>query len=120
MVNRFLGGTPCLFFALPQSPMAQHWAVIAGNTLAALVGISVIHLVGKANGRQSIDFGGGVHAALLAHPAAALTLIVVLARIMHYQYVFFQVMIDSMLLVLAGAIYSNLTGKRNPNRPYKV
>ncbi len=36
---------PYLVFALPQSPMSQPWAVIAGNTLSALVGILLIHLV---------------------------------------------------------------------------
>ena len=35
-----LGASALLVFALPQSPMAQPWAVIAGNTLSALVGIS--------------------------------------------------------------------------------
>jgi len=32
-----LGASALLVFALPQSPMAQPWAVIAGNTLSALV-----------------------------------------------------------------------------------
>ncbi len=40
-----LGASALLVFVLPQSPMAQPWAVIAGNTLSALVGISVIHFV---------------------------------------------------------------------------
>jgi len=35
-----LGASALLVFALPQSPMAQPWAVIAGNTLSALIGIS--------------------------------------------------------------------------------
>jgi len=50
-------------------------------------------------------------------PAAAVALIAVLSHILHYRYAFFPVMVDSVLLVLAGAIYSNLTGKRYPNRP---
>lgn len=41
-----LGASALLVFALPQSPMAQPWAVIAGNTLSALIGISVTHLFG--------------------------------------------------------------------------
>ena len=42
-----LGASALLVFALPQSPMAQPWAVIAGNTLSALVGISVIHVISE-------------------------------------------------------------------------
>lgn len=50
-------------------------------------------------------------------PAAALAMNPVLGHIGGYHYAFFPVMIDSMLLVLVGAVYSNLTGKPYPNRP---
>jgi len=36
---------------------------------------------------------------------------------LHYRYAFFPVMVDSILLIIAGAIYSNLTGKPYPNHP---
>jgi CBS domain-containing membrane protein len=49
-------------------------------------------------------------------PAAAVALIVVLGHVMSYRYAFFPVMVDSILLVMAGALYSNLTGKRYPNK----
>ena len=42
-----LGASALLVFALPGSPMAQPWAVIAGNTISALIGISCFHLIGK-------------------------------------------------------------------------
>jgi CBS domain-containing membrane protein len=50
-------------------------------------------------------------------PAAAVALIAVLGHIGSYQYAFFPVMVDSILLILVGAIYSNLTGKHYPNKP---
>jgi CBS domain-containing membrane protein len=49
--------------------------------------------------------------------AAAVALIAVLEQITDYRYAFFSVMVDSILLVMVGAVYSNLTGKRYPNRP---
>ena len=116
-----LGASALLVFALPQSPMAQPWAVIAGNTLSALVGISVIHVVGEPLIAMplaaSLSILGMFVLRCLHPPAAAVALIVVLGHVMHYRYAFFPVMIDSVLLVLAGAVYSNLTGKRYPNRP---
>jgi CBS domain-containing membrane protein len=120
-----LGASALLVFALPQSPMAQPWAVIAGNTLSALVGISVIHLVGNPLLAMPMAaslsiLGMFMLRCLHPPPAAAVALIVVLGHVTHYQYAFFPVMIDSALLVLAGAAYSNLTGKRYPNRPTKV
>lgn len=116
-----LGASALLVFALPQSPMAQPWAVIAGNTISALVGISVIHLVNEPLLAMpiaaSLSILGMFILRCLHPPAAAVALIVVLGHVMHYRYAFFPVMIDSILLVIAGAAYSNLTGKLYPNRP---
>ncbi len=116
-----LGASALLVFALPQSPMAQPWAVIAGNTLSALVGITVIHLVEHPLLAMplaaSLSIFGMFLLRCLHPPAAAVALIVVLGQITHYRYAFFPVMVDSLLLVLTGAFYSNLTGKPYPNRP---
>ncbi|MEN9862329.1 MAG: hypothetical protein RLZZ601_93 [Pseudomonadota bacterium] len=116
-----LGASALLVFALPQSPMAQPWAVIAGNTLSALVGISIIHLVQEPLLAMplaaSLSILGMFILRCLHPPAAAVAMIVVLGRVLHYRYAFFPVMIDSVLLIMAGAVYSNLTGKRYPNRP---
>lgn len=116
-----LGASALLVFALPQSPMSQPWAVIAGNTLSALVGISVIHLVDQPLLAMplaaSLSILGMFILRCLHPPAAAVAMIAVLGHVMHYRYAFFPVMVDSILLVMAGAIYSNLTGKRYPNRP---
>lgn len=116
-----LGASALLVFALPQSPMAQPWAVIAGNTLSALVGISIIHLVQEPLLAMplaaSLSILGMFILRCLHPPATAVALIVVLGQVMHYRYAFFPVMVDSILLVMAGAVYSNLTGKRYPNHP---
>lgn len=116
-----LGASALLVFALPQSPMAQPWAVIAGNTLSALVGISVLHVVSEPllalPLAASLSILGMFMLRCLHPPAAAVSLIAVLGHVVHYRYAFFPVMIDSVLLILAGAAYSNLTGKSYPNRP---
>ena len=116
-----LGASALLVFALPQSPMAQPWAVIAGNTLSALVGIGINHFIDQpllampAAAMLSIL---GMYALRCLHPpAAAVALIAVLGKILGYRYAFFPVMVDSVLLILAGAAYSNVTGKPYPNRP---
>ena len=116
-----LGASALLVFALPQSPMAQPWAVIAGNTLSALVGIGINHFIDQpllampAAAMLSIL---GMYALRCLHPpAAAVALIAVLGKILGYRYAFFPVMVDSVLLILAGAAYSNVTGKPYPNKP---
>ena len=116
-----LGASALLVFALPQSPMAQPWAVIAGNTLSALVGITTFHFIDQSllaiPLAASLSILGMFILRCLHPPAAAVALIAVLEHIGSYQYAFFPVMVDSILLILVGAIYSNLTGKRYPNKP---
>ena len=116
-----LGASALLVFALPGSSMAQPWAVIAGNTLSALIGIGCFHL---ANDpllalplAASLSILGMFIMRCLHPPAAAVALIVVLGGISHYRYAFFPVMVDSILLIMAGAAYSNFTGKPYPNKP---
>lgn len=116
-----LGASAFLVFVLPQSPMAQPWAVIAGNTVSALVGISAVHLVSEPLIAMplaaSLSILGMFILRCLHPPATAVALIAVLGHVMHYRYAFFPVMVDSILLIMAGAVYSNLTGKKYPNRP---
>lgn len=118
-----LGASALLVFALPGSPMAQPWAVIAGNTLSALVGVTVFILIPEPLLAMpiaaSLSILGMFVMRCLHPPAAAVALIVVLGHVTHYRYAVFPVMVDSVLLVLAGAIYNNLTGKAYPNRPVK-
>lgn len=40
-----MGATAVLLFAVPSSPLAQPWPIVGGNTLSALVGTLVAHLV---------------------------------------------------------------------------
>jgi CBS domain-containing membrane protein len=65
-------------------------------------------------GCESIYFWG-LCALYLHSPTAAAALMVVPGQVMHYRYAFFPVMVGSILLVIAEAVYSNLTGKHHPN-----
>lgn len=116
-----LGASALLVFALPQSPMAQPWAVIAGNTLSALVGISVNYLIGNPLLALPFSVAASIMGMFILRclhpPAAAVAMIAVLGHVMHFRYAFFPVLVDSTLLVGAGALYSNLTGKSYPNKP---
>lgn len=115
-----LGASALLVFALPQSPMAQPWAVIAGNTLSAFIGISAVHLIPNhllaIPLAVSFSIFGMFCLRCLHPPAAAVSMIAILGGVVNFRYALFPVMVDSMLLVVAGAAYSNLTGKLYPNR----
>lgn len=118
-----LGASALLVFALPQSPMAQPWAVVAGNTLSALIGIASVRLIGESFLAMPFAAAASILGMFILRclhpPAAAVAMITVLAHISNYRYAFFPVMIDSILLILTGAVYTNMTGRCYPNRPRK-
>ncbi|TIT40065.1 MAG: hypothetical protein E5W76_17635, partial [Mesorhizobium sp.] len=40
-----MGASAVLLFAVPASPLAQPWSIIGGNSISALVGVTVAHFV---------------------------------------------------------------------------
>lgn len=116
-----LGASALLIFVLPSSPMAQPWAVIGGNTLSALIGISCNFLFSNPVIALPMAAAGAIMGMFLLRclhpPAAAVALIAVLGQIMHYRYAFFPVMIDSLVLCAVAIFYNSFTGKAYPTRP---
>ena len=116
-----LGASALLIFVLPSSPMAQPWAVIGGNVLSALVGITSYHFIPSPLFAMPIAAASAILGMFVLRclhpPAAAVALIAVLGQITNYRYAFFPVMIDSVALCLVAVIYNSLTGKRYPTRP---
>ena len=116
-----LGASALLIFVLPSSPMAQPKAVIGGNIIAALVGISCAIFIQDPRIGVPVAIGVSIFAMLffncLHAPAAATALSAVLGHIISYRFALFPVLIDSVLLVLAGIIYNRATGKSYPHIP---
>jgi CBS-domain-containing membrane protein len=61
--------------------------------------------------QQHYSFWGYLSCAAFIPPSAAVVLIVVLGEIGHYSNAFSPAMIDSVLRIISGAIYSNVTCK---------
>ena len=55
-----LGASAVLVFAVPASPLAQPWPVIGGNTISALVGVAVFHLVPSAPVAAGVAVGAAI------------------------------------------------------------
>lgn len=119
-----LGASALLIFVLPSSPMAQPWAVIGGNVLSALVGITTYHFIPNPLFALPIAVASAILGMFVLRclhpPAAAVALIAVLGQITNYRYAFFPVMVDSIALCLIAVVYNSLTGKHYPTRPIKA
>lgn len=118
-----LGASAVLVFGLPASPLAQPWAVLGGNTLAALVGIACVHLLHGplwpvwlvASAAVALAIGVMFALRCLHPPGGASGLLMVLTGMQDWQFVLLPVALTSLLLVLAGMAYNTATGRRYPH-----
>ncbi|MBB3930109.1 CBS domain-containing membrane protein [Kaistia hirudinis] len=120
-----LGASAVLLFAVPSSPLAQPWPIIGGNTISALVGITVAHFVHE----PALAIGLAVALAIGAmsltrslHPpggAAALTAVVggPAVAAAGFSFALVPVLLNSVLLVALGLAFHRLRGRAYPHRP---
>ena len=120
-----IGASAVLLFAEPASPLAQPWSIVGGNTISALVGVTVTALVPD----PVFAIGLAVSLAILVmsltrclHPpggAAALTAVIGGAAVARagFWFPFVPVAINSVLLVVLGIVFHRLAGRQYPHRP---
>lgn len=118
-----MGASAVLLFGVPASPLAQPWSVVGGNTISALVGVSVGMLVPDV--ALACGLAAGVSIAVMyflrcLHPpggAVALTAILGGADVAHqgYHFVLTPVLLNSLMLALLAIVFNNLVGRRYPH-----
>jgi CBS domain-containing membrane protein len=113
-----LGASAVLVFALPASPLAQPWPVIAGNTVSAVAGIACAGLINDpalaASAAVALALLMMVQTRSLHPPGGAAALLMVLTRTTQFHFAFFPVLLNSLLLVCMGVLYNSLTGRSYP------
>ncbi|WP_176559236.1 HPP family protein [Rubellimicrobium roseum] len=119
-----LGATAFLLFAVPNSPLAQPWSAVVGNTVSAVVAVTVV-LLGPP---QPIAAGlavfwaiAGMAAFRAMHPpggavALATVLSAPVVQEMGFGFVLAPVLLDTVALVGVALVFNRLTGRRYPFR----
>jgi len=114
-----IGASAVLVFAVPASPLAQPWAVVAGNTVSALVGWACVLAIGDAAWAGAVAVGLAIAVMMLLRclhpPGGASALLVVLSHAASPQFAMFPVLANSLLLVMLGIAYHHATGRRYPH-----
>lgn len=120
------GATSVLIFAAPNSPLAQPWPAIVGNTVSALAALLVCRLV--ANPLAAVPAAVGLAITVMAlcratHPpggAVAMTVAIGADRIapLGPGFAFLPVMAGTALLVGIAVLYAHATGRRYPFRQF--
>jgi CBS domain-containing membrane protein len=114
-----LGASAVLVFAVPASPLAQPWSVVAGNTLSALIGVLCVRYIPDPAVAGGVAVGIAVAAMFalrcLHPPGGASALVAVLSHASTLDFVVFPVLVNSVLLVAVGIAYNSATGRRYPH-----
>ena len=120
------GATAVLLFAVPNSPLAQPWSAIVGNSVAAFVGVAVCLAVDDPVLRVALAVGLAVSAMGLARamhpPGGAIAMTAALSpldiRELGFSFVVAPVAIGTALLVFAAFIYARATRRHYPFRQF--
>lgn len=118
-----VGASAILLFIVPSSPMAQPWAIIGGNTISALVGVIIFHLVKEPLLASALAVALSVLAMSVTrsmHPpggAIALTSVIGGHAITDagFLFPFIPVAVDSALVVLFGLVFHWLLKRPYPH-----
>jgi CBS domain-containing membrane protein len=116
-----MGASAVLVFGVPTSPLAQPWAVVAGNTMSALIGVACARWVGPVDMAAAVAVALAIAAMLalrcLHPPGGATALLLVLADVTDPQAALFPVLANSLLLAACGVAYNHATRRPYPHWP---
>lgn len=117
-----MGASAVLLFAVPASPMAQPWPAIGGNTLSALVGVLVAHVMPLSPLTAGIAVGGAIAVMSLTRclhpPGGAAALVGLFAGASSsYAFPFLPVGANAVVLVASAWVYHRFSGHAYPHVP---
>ena len=120
------GASAVLLFAAPNSPLAQPWSAVVGNTVSAFAAVAVTLLVSPSQLRVPLAVGAAVVAMVICravHPpggAVAMTagLSPDLVHALGFRFALAPVAVGTIALVALAAVYARLTGRRYPYRRF--
>lgn len=117
-----MGASSVLLFAVSASPLSQPWNIVLGNTLAAVIGVSCALWI------PNLTLAFAVAVALtivlmmstdsLHPPSGAVAITAVLGgdavHQMGYLFVFYPVLLNTVLLLIVAISFNRLLGKQYP------
>ncbi|MCZ0914522.1 HPP family protein [Gordonia amicalis] len=120
------GASAVLMFAAPNSPLAQPWSAVVGNTVSAFAGVVVTLLVSPSELRVPLAVGVAVLAMVVCravHPpggAVAMTagLSPDVVHALGFRFALAPVAVGTIALVVLAAGYARVTGRRYPYRRF--
>jgi len=117
-----MGASSVLLFAVPNSPLAQPWNVVVGNTLAGLIGVACTQFLPDLTSAFSVAVGLAIFMMMttdsLHPPSGAVAITAVLGgEAVHrlgFHFVLYPVLLNSILLLVFAVVFNRLIGRHYP------
>jgi len=118
-----MGASAVLLFAVPSSPLAQPWSILGGNTVAAVIGVTIGLLVPQPFLAAALAIAVSIAAMItlrcLHPPSGAVALTAVLGgpaiHDLGYGFIVWPVLGNSVALLALAVVYNNFTGRPYPH-----
>lgn len=117
-----MGATSVLLFAVSASPLSQPWNVVIGNTIAGVIGVSCALFITEPTLAFSLAVALTIFLMMstdsLHPPSGAVAITAVMGgesiHQLGYAFVFYPVLLNSILLLIVAVIYNRMLGKQFP------
>jgi len=117
-----MGASSVLLFAVPNSPLAQPWNVIVGNTLAGFIGVACTQYLPDLTSAFSVAVGLAIFVMMttdsLHPPSGAVAITAVLGgEAVHrlgFHFILYPVLLNSILLLVFAVFFNRLIGRHYP------
>lgn len=117
-----MGASSVLLFAVPASPLAQPWNIVVGNTIAAFIGVTCAQFIPQLTEAFSVAVALSIFLMMttdsLHPPSGAVAITAVLGgeaiQQLGYAFVFYPVLLNSILLLIIAIFFNRLCGKQYP------
>ena len=118
-----MGASSVLLFAVPASPLAQPWNMVVGNSIAGMIGVTCALYIPNLTEAFSVAVGLSIILMMttdsLHPPSGAVAITAVLGGdVVHqlgYHFIFYPVLLNSLLLLVIAIGFNRLLGKQYPN-----
>lgn len=117
-----MGASSVLLFAVPASPLAQPWNMVVGNTIAGVIGVTCAMFISNSTEAFSVAVALAIFLMMttdsLHPPSGAVAITAVLGgesiHQLGYYFIFYPVLLNSVLLLVIAIIFNRLLGKQYP------
>ncbi|QOW47421.1 MULTISPECIES: HPP family protein [Acinetobacter] len=117
-----MGASSVLLFAVPASPLAQPWNMVVGNIIAGVIGVTCAMFISNQTEAFSIAVATAIFLMMttdsLHPPSGAVAITAVLGgdsiHQLGYNFIFYPVLLNSVLLLAVAIIFNRLLGKQYP------